>query len=177
MPRLLPPLAAVLAFIDCINHGDLDGLLALMTDDHRLLILDEPLATGRELLRRAWQSYFDAIPDYVIYPWRFAEQPGGLVAVLGSTTGSHLGVPDEEERRLQVLWTAEVVDVLLKTWSIADDSIEARRDLHLVCELTHRNSTLGPGAALTRYRCRRRMAPTKSLPYPRRVTHGPPLHG
>ncbi|SRR6266568_1121181 len=32
--RQLPPVAAVVSFIDCINRGDVDGLGMLMTDDH-----------------------------------------------------------------------------------------------------------------------------------------------
>jgi hypothetical protein len=36
----LPPLAAVVGFVACINRSDLDGLAALMTDDHRLLVVD-----------------------------------------------------------------------------------------------------------------------------------------
>jgi hypothetical protein len=48
MPRRpLPPVAVAVAFIDRINHGDLDGLAALMTDDHTLVVLDEdPLVGG-----------------------------------------------------------------------------------------------------------------------------------
>jgi hypothetical protein len=44
--RQLPPTAVALGFIDCINRGDLDGLVALMSDDHRLEIFDEPPVVG-----------------------------------------------------------------------------------------------------------------------------------
>jgi len=131
MPAILPPVAAVLAFIDRINHGDVEGLLALMADGHCLCVLDEPPVTGKEALGRAWQGYFDAFPAYVIHPWRFAEHPGGRVAVLGSTTGSHLGLSDDEERRLPVVWTADVEEGLLMTWSILDDDLRTREALGL----------------------------------------------
>jgi hypothetical protein len=125
-----PPLAVGLSFIDRINHTDLDGLLALMTDDHALQVLDKPPVAGNEGLRAAWQGYFTAFPDYVVYPERITQQ-GERVAVLGYTTGSHLGLPDEEESRIPVIWTAEVRDGLLSRWSIVEDSPVAREELGL----------------------------------------------
>jgi ketosteroid isomerase-like protein len=124
-----PPVAAVLAFIDRINHTDLEGLLALMTGDHVLRVLDTPPVSGAAL-RPAWQGYFSAFPDYVIYPERIS-QNGDAVAVLGHTTGSHLGLPDGEESRIPVIWTAEVRGGLLARWSIVPDSPQTRHDLGL----------------------------------------------
>jgi hypothetical protein len=42
--------------------------------------------------------------------------------VLGTTTGSHLGLPDEEESRLGVVWLAEVESGTLSLWQVADDT-------------------------------------------------------
>ncbi len=114
----LPPLAAVVGFIDCINRGDLDGLVARMTDDHRLVVLDEAPLVGRDANREAWRGYFAAWPAYVIHP-RALRADGAWVEVLGTTTGSHLQLPDEEEARLEVLWRAEVTAGLLGLWQVA----------------------------------------------------------
>ncbi|HEX6858099.1 MAG TPA: hypothetical protein VF204_22630 [Streptosporangiaceae bacterium] len=38
----LPPVAAVIGFIDAINRGDVGRLTALMSPDHRLQVLQEP---------------------------------------------------------------------------------------------------------------------------------------
>ena len=122
----LPPVAAVLSFIDCINRTDLDGLCALMSDDHRLLVLDEPPLVGRDANRAAWEGYFSSFPDYVVYP-RHISADGPRVAVVGATTGSHLGLPDEEELQLGVIWVAEVAGGRLSLWQVADDTPEARR--------------------------------------------------
>ncbi len=43
----LPPVAAVIGFIDAINRGDVDRLVALMSPGHRLQVLQEPPLTGR----------------------------------------------------------------------------------------------------------------------------------
>jgi hypothetical protein len=120
----LPPLAAVVSFVDCINRGDLDGLGRLMTDDHQLVVLDEPPLVGRDANLVAWDGYFTGFPLYVVYPRHLAAQ-GSTVAVLGTTTGSHLGLPDHEELQLDVLWLAEVSHGQLSRWEIAEPTPEA----------------------------------------------------
>jgi hypothetical protein len=66
--RPLPPVAAVISFIDCINRGDIDGLGLLMTDDHELAVFDEEPLCGKAPNIEAWNGYATAFPDYVIYP-------------------------------------------------------------------------------------------------------------
>jgi ketosteroid isomerase-like protein len=117
----LPPVAAVIGFIDAINRGDVDRLVALMSPDHRLQVLLEPPLTGREANRDAWAGYMTAFPDYVIY-LDCIVQRGDDVLVLGSTTGSHLGLSDQEERQLKVIWLATVRDGLLALWRVIDDT-------------------------------------------------------
>jgi ketosteroid isomerase-like protein len=126
----LPPLAVVLSFIDRINRTDLDGLCALMTDDHALCVLDEAPVVGRAANRDAWRGYMTSFPEYVIYPEQFAVD-GNRVAVLGRTTGSHLGLPDEQELKLTIIWVARVEGDQLAAWEIQDDTAENRRALGL----------------------------------------------
>lgn len=130
MRKPLPPIAAVVSFIDAINNGDVERLATLMSDDHRLQVLDESPVDGRAANLEAWRGYAEAFPRYVIYP----EQVVGRdheVAVLGRTTGSHLLLPDAEELELSVIWRAEVSDGLLTLWQIIEDSPARRRDLGL----------------------------------------------
>jgi ketosteroid isomerase-like protein len=117
----LPPVAAVIGFIDAVNRGDADRLVALMSPGHRLLVLQEPPVTGREANRDAWNGYLTAFPDYVIYPAHLVDR-GEDVFVLGSTTGSHLGLHDQEERQLRVIWRATVRDGRLTLWQIIEDT-------------------------------------------------------
>ena len=117
----LPPVAAVIGFIDAINRGDVGRLAALMSPDHRLQVLKEPPVTGRDANRDAWHGYVTAFPDYVIYPDRLLHR-GDDVLVLGSTTGSRLGLADHEERQLTVIWRAAVQDGLLTLWQIIEDT-------------------------------------------------------
>ncbi len=101
-----------------------------MTDDHALVVLDESPLVGRSANEDAWRGYFASFPDYVISP-RHIVANGASVAVLGVTTGSHLGLPDEEEMRLDVIWLAHVVDGRLSSWRVAEDTPELRAELGL----------------------------------------------
>jgi hypothetical protein len=127
--RQLPPVAAVIGFIDCINRGDIGGLGQLMTEDHELVVFGEEALRGRAPNRRAWAGYAAAYPDYVIYPRAVTEPREGCVTVLGHTTGSHLGLPDQEERALSVIWLAEVLEGQLRCWRLLEDTPDRRAEL------------------------------------------------
>lgn len=120
-PRALPPVPAVVSFIDCINCGDVDGLGRLMTEDHELKVFDEPALIGRDANIVAWRGYAEAFPNYFIYPHRIADV-GGTVAVRGHTTGSHLGLPDDEESKLTLIWLGVVADGALRSWTLVEDN-------------------------------------------------------
>ena len=77
-------------FIARINAGDVDGLGRLMTPDHQLIVFDEAPVVGRDENLEAWHDYVSSWPEYLIYPNEIVER-GGDVAVIGHTTGSHLG--------------------------------------------------------------------------------------
>ena len=129
--RQLPPVAAVISFIDRINHGDADGLGALMSMDHELAVFGEQPLRGRAANIEAWRGYASAFPHYVIYPRAIAEPGASRVAVLGHTTGSHLGLSDQEERRLSVIWLAEVQGGRLRCWRLLEDTPGRRSELGL----------------------------------------------
>lgn len=129
--RSLAPVPTVISFIDCINRGDLDGLARLMAQDHSLRVLDENPLVGKSANIEAWRGYFDAFPNYVIYPHVIVEQSFPSVAVLGHTTGSHLALPDDVEAKITVIWAANVVGGFLRTWAVVEDTPEARAECSL----------------------------------------------
>jgi hypothetical protein len=124
--RRRPSVAAVISFIDCINRGDIEGLGRLMSSDHKLVVFDEPPLSGRGANIEAWRGYAGDFPSYVIYPHRIVEHDNG-VAVLGHTTGSHLGLPDKDERKLTLIWLAEVDNGMVRTWRLIPDTTDNRR--------------------------------------------------
>jgi hypothetical protein len=44
----MPPVAAVVSFIDAINRSDVGDLASLMSDDHRLHVFDESPLDGKD---------------------------------------------------------------------------------------------------------------------------------
>ena len=93
-----------------------------MSPDHRLQVFDEAPVVGRDVNERAWAGYFESFPSYLIYPHRIADIPGGVVATLGHTTGSHLGLTDAEESRLTLIWVAETAQGTVASWTLVQDT-------------------------------------------------------
>lgn len=129
------PADVALAFIAGINAGDVDALGALMTDSHWLKVFDEPRLIGRDANVDAWRGYVESFPHYRILPQRLANRFWWTVTVLGTTTGSHLELPDEEEAQQTIIWVAEVQRNRLRSWRLLDDSPERRECYGIETEL------------------------------------------
>lgn len=126
----MPPVAAVVSFIDGVNRGDLDRLAILMANDHRLHVFDESPLAGKTANMEAWAAYIASFPEYVIYPHQMVARNADVV-VLGHTTGSHPGLSDEEESTLTVLWRASVEDGRLTLWQLIADTPARRAEFGL----------------------------------------------
>ena len=112
--------------IERIDRQDLDGLLRLMTEDHSLLVFADHEMSGREEQCEAWKGYFDQCPEYMIHIQEMHVR-GELAIIVGSTTGSHLGLPRLEEFRDPLIWTARVRGGAIPEWALhrlTDDNRE-----------------------------------------------------
>ncbi len=125
MTKPLPPVALAISFIDCINRRDLAALRDLLSPDHRLEVFDEQPLIGKRANAIAWRGYLDKFPDYVIYPRQMNER-GGTVAILGHTTGSHLGQRDQDERIRTLIWLADIRHGRVTRWKLIEDNAESR---------------------------------------------------
>jgi hypothetical protein len=125
-----PPVAVALSFVDAINRRDAVGLGELMTDEHALVVFDEPRLVGRAANIEAWNGYMASFPAYVIHPFAIAVRDT-QVAIAGTTTGSHLGLPDEEETRQSLIWLCDVEGDAVACWTLVEDTAQRRRDLRL----------------------------------------------
>lgn len=122
MRRFFPPVPLTLAFVNYINAGDAQALASLMTAGHRLQIFEESPVVGRDANERAWAGYFESFPSYLIYPRQIADCSDGVVAVLGHTTGSHLGLSDADESRETLIWVAETYGGAVAGWTLLEGS-------------------------------------------------------
>jgi hypothetical protein len=92
-----------------------------MSEDHRLEVFHEDPVVGRDANTTAWRGYFASFPRYVIHPRRISERDG-IVAILGHTTGSHLGLSDDEERQLTLIWIAHTAGGCVTRWRLVEDT-------------------------------------------------------
>lgn len=107
------PEDVALAFVACINAGDPDRLMTLMTEDFTFIDMEGDITRGRQ-----YWDYFSLYPEYQIHVM-YVLTSGTGVAIIGKTTGSH--VPPELEEKETLLWTAEVRKGLVAEWRIYSD--------------------------------------------------------
>jgi len=108
------------AFVDRINDHDVDGLGTLMTEDHVFIDALGAKTVGRKQMRKSWQSYFEAFPDYRITVKEILPH-GETVAVFGSAKGTLAG--DAKGRwKTPGAWKAVIRDGLVAEWRVVADT-------------------------------------------------------
>jgi len=123
------PAGVAAAFVARINEHDLDGLTALMTDDHVFIdALDNRLA-GRDATRAGWKEYFSVVLDYWIRVDSVLQRDQ-VVALFGRaggtcTRGTSEGQPGRWE--IPAAWQAEIRDGRVAVWRVYADNLPVRR--------------------------------------------------
>jgi ketosteroid isomerase-like protein len=113
------PKELTLRFNDCINGADVDGLEALMTEDHTFIDTAGDAVHGRSACVQAWRGFFESFPGYR-NDFESVEERGGRVVVLGtsSCTDPRLTGP--------AMWVAVVCGGQIAEWRVLDDTKENR---------------------------------------------------
>jgi ketosteroid isomerase-like protein len=76
------------AFVRAINRQDVDGIVALMSEEHRFIDSLGNVTEGREKMRTGWGMYFKMVPDYTVA----IEETlcdGPVVVMLGTAQGTY----------------------------------------------------------------------------------------
>jgi ketosteroid isomerase-like protein len=123
------PVDTVLAFLEQINARNVDGLCALMTDDHVFLDGLGNRMHGRASMRKGWAEYFRMFPDYRVSHTDVFSQ-GDVVAAFGSAEGTlavKRELPKETHWRASAAWRAVVRDGLIAEWQVYADNQSARK--------------------------------------------------
>ena len=108
------------AFIDCINTHDVDGLAALMSDDHTFIDAHGNEVGGKDKMITGWQGYFAWFPDYFIEVTDVFED-GEKFAMFGFAGGSFKG-EKTESWRLPAAWKAIIKNGRVSLWQVFADT-------------------------------------------------------
>lgn len=111
-----------LRFNEKINQLDLDGLVALMTDDHTFIDSTSKTHKGRAVMTEGWREFFTSYPDYRNIFTR-VQVVEDFVVMVGYSTCSHDPLDGP------ALWSAKIRDGLLSEWRVYEDTPEIRRKL------------------------------------------------
>ena len=116
------PKSVAVAFNDSINHRDLDGLAALMTDDHTFIDTAGGSVTGKRDCLEAWRGFFESFPDYRNVFTSLAVR-GALVTIVGHS------VCAEPSLAGPALWTATTRNGQVAEWRVYPDAPDIRAKL------------------------------------------------
>jgi len=123
------PVDVVLAFMNRINAADVDGLCALMSEDHVFVDGLGNRLQGREAMRKAWACYFRMFPDYrVSHEEIFSHDD--VVAAFGRAEATYAvggKLPKENHWSVPAAWRAVVRNGLITEWQVYADNQAARR--------------------------------------------------
>jgi ketosteroid isomerase-like protein len=118
------PREIVQVFNEMINNRDLDGLTAMMTEDHTFIDSSEELHTGKELMVAGWKDFFERYPDYKNH-FSYLEIREDQIFILGHSTCSYQPLDGP------AIWTARVEGDQVAEWRVYLDTVENRRALAL----------------------------------------------
>lgn len=121
---MVPAVEVVTAFNDRITARDLDGLAALMTDDHAFVDAAGAGVHGRSACVAAWDRFFAAFPDYRNV-FASVTADGAEVVVVGHS------ICAEPALAGRALWTATVAGDRVRTWRVHADTAGNRPTLGL----------------------------------------------
>ena len=114
----------VKAFMESINHHDVDKMSGLMADDHVFVDSLGRSVNKRENMVGAWRSYFAFCPDYWVSHDEVFEN-GNQVAAFGAAGGtiaSEGKLPEENKWRVPAAWLARIEKGLIKEWRVYADN-------------------------------------------------------
>jgi ketosteroid isomerase-like protein len=126
-------LELVRRFIDCINAHDVEGLAALMAEDHRFIDSLGSTFAGRSTMHAGWTEYFKLFPDYKV-SYHTSFERDGVVALFGSARGTFSGgAPSEGAKSWEIpaAWRAVVRGRHIVEWQVYADNDPVRQIMAL----------------------------------------------
>lgn len=106
------PAELVRRFNGRITAADLDGLAALMSDDHLFVDTEGHRVASKPACVEAWGGFFAAFPGYV-NTFETVDADGAEVTVVGRSD-----CPGHPELTGPARWTASVAGELVRRWQV-----------------------------------------------------------
>ena len=113
-----------LAFVDRINHHDVDGLVSLMTKDHCFVDGLGQTVRGRERMKTGWAGYFGWFPDYSIKVDDILSK-GNMVGLFGTAQGTYSVNGELLPRNhweIPAAWKALIRGACVSEWRVYADN-------------------------------------------------------
>ncbi|MHA2226654.1 MAG: nuclear transport factor 2 family protein [Candidatus Hodarchaeales archaeon] len=117
-----PKLVALL-YNEHINTRNLEGVIALMADNHQFIDTKNRVE-NKEQMKKSWAEFFDEYPDY-INVFHTVISRDNLVILLGHSECSEPALDGP------AIWTAKITDDQVAEWRIYQDTEENRELLEL----------------------------------------------
>lgn len=109
-------------FVAAINRQDVEGIYALMSDDHVFVDAHGNKIQGKDTMKESWAAYFGWFPDYNVMLTEIFEKDG-VIAVFGFAGGSYQGNA-EAAWKIPAAWKVLVKNNRISHWQVfADTSI------------------------------------------------------
>jgi ketosteroid isomerase-like protein len=125
----MTPSEVVQRFVERINAGDVGGLVALMTEDHRFIDSLGEEVVGREKMRHGWAAYFRMVPDYRIEVREIFHR-GQVVVLIGVARGTYSRggtLRAENAWQTPAAWRAVVRGDRIAEWQVYADNEPIRQ--------------------------------------------------
>jgi ketosteroid isomerase-like protein len=117
-------LDVALAFVDRINSHDVEGLVALMTEDHCFVDGLGQTVRGRERMKTGWSGYLDWFPDYAVKVDDILSK-GNMVGLFGTAQGTYSvngKLSPENQWEIPAAWKAVVQGRRVSEWRVYADN-------------------------------------------------------
>ena len=123
------PEDVVRRFVTAINEGDLESIVANMSEDHCFVDSGGARIEGREAMRQAWLEYFEMVPGYRIDIEEVIVQKDRVV-VFGKAGGSYRAERPQAfppHWETPAVWRARVEGERIREWRVYADNEPLRR--------------------------------------------------
>ena len=119
------PKLIALQFNECIKNQEIEALARLMAEDHTFIDREGKAHQSRESMVKGWKDFFGMFPKYKNSFTRI-ESRDDLVVILGFAYWSETRAYD------LVIWTATVVNDLVREWRVYADTEANGRAFNLI---------------------------------------------